>query len=200
MTHDFAAFSVFTCLGCYATFCGMTLSRPISSCGIEIRAATTSADLAAVRQLCWDYRSHLVAVSAEDAELTETFYPVPKYTALIANLETLHARPTGIILLAEHNGMPIGCAMSHALFPDTSEIKRLYVAPQARGLGTARKLVSALTDQARADGFARLVLDTSVNLAPARALYTSMGFSPRGPYQDVPTAALPHLLFYETAL
>lgn len=178
----------------------MTLIPSISSRGIIVRAATASADLAAVRQLCWDYRGHLAAVSAVDAELTETFYPVPKYTALIGTLETIHARPTGIILLAEHGGVPIGCAMSHALFPDTSEIKRLYVTPQARGLGTARKLISALKDQARADGFSRLVLDTSVNLAPAQALYTDMGFAMRGPYQEVPAVALPHLLFFEMAI
>lgn len=165
-----------------------------------IRQATAPEDLAAVRQLCWDYRSHLSSVSAVDAELTETFYPAPKYTALMDTLETLHARPRGIILLAELDGQPVGCGMSHALFPDTSEIKRVYVAPHARGHGIARKLVTALVDQARTDGFDRVVLDTSVSLGPARALYASMGFDERGPYQDIPAAALPHLLFFEATL
>ena len=165
-----------------------------------IRPATTPEDLAAVRQLCWDYRAHLAASSPTDAELTETFYPVPKYTALMDSLETLHARPTGIILLAEHAGAPVACAMSHALFPDTSEIKRLYVAPQARGLGLARALVNALTEQAREDGFARVVLDTSRSLAPARALYAAMGFAERDAYQDIPASALPHLVFFEKPL
>ncbi|WP_372994024.1 GNAT family N-acetyltransferase, partial [Sulfitobacter sp.] len=64
----------------------------------------------------------------------------------------------------------------------------------------ARQLVSALVAQARADGFSRVVLDTSVNLGPARALYASMGFSDRGPYQDIPAEALPHLLFFEAKL
>jgi GNAT superfamily N-acetyltransferase len=165
-----------------------------------IRPATTPTDLVAVRQLCWDYRAELCATSPIDAELTETFYPVPKYTALMENLAQTHARPRGIILLADHAGAPSGCAMSHALSDDTSEIKRLFVTQSARGDGIAAALVTALSVQARADGFTRVVLDTSVNLGPARALYQSLGFKSRGPYQPIPDAALPHLLFFEKTL
>ena len=165
-----------------------------------IRPATTSSDLAAVRQLCWDYRAFLRDVSDVDAHMTETFYPVPKYTDLMDRLDTIHARPQGIILLAELDGAPVGCGMSHALDPATSEIKRLYVKPQARGHGLARKLVGALEAQATKDGFTRMVLDTSVNLTAARALYARLGFAARGPYQETPASALPHLLFFEKAL
>lgn len=165
-----------------------------------IRPAETPADLDAVRALCWDYRATLIATSPVDADITETFYPEPKYRALMDRLANEHARPGGIILLAERAGMPLGCAMSHALLPDTAEIKRVFVAPQGRGLGIARALMHALIDQARSDGFARVVLDTSVNLGPARALYLSLGFRERGPYQDIPPAVLPHLLFFEAAL
>lgn len=165
-----------------------------------IRPATTPDDLADVRQLCWDYRAHLMSVSAVDAQITETFYPAPKYTALMDRLATEHARPTGIILLATLNNKPAGCAMTHALDPQSSEIKRLYVTPEARGQGIARKLITACMAQARDDGFTRILLDTSVTLEPARALYASMGFAQRGPYQDIPAAVLPHLLFFEKPL
>lgn len=165
-----------------------------------IRPATTPQDIAAVRKLCWDYRTHLASVSPIEAKLTETFYPVPKYTALMDDLAAAHARPHGIILLAELDGMPAGCGMTHALDPQTSEIKRLFVSRQARGHGIARALVHALMDQARRDGFTRVVLDTSVNLTPARALYANLGFAARGPYQETPPEALPHLVFFEAAL
>jgi putative acetyltransferase len=176
------------------------------TCGIgqrhmnQIRPATTDADMDAVRQLCWDYRAHLCAVSPIEAGITETFYPVPKYTALMEGLAQTHARPQGIILLASQNGTPAGCGMSHALDATTSEIKRLFVAPQARGHGIAARLMEELTAQARADGFARLVLDTSVNLGPARALYTRLGFQSCPPYQPIPEAVLPHLVFFEKPL
>ncbi|WP_298857057.1 GNAT family N-acetyltransferase [uncultured Sulfitobacter sp.] len=165
-----------------------------------IRPATTPDDLAAVRQLCWDYRTHLNAASPIDAQITETFYPVPKYTALMDTIATEHARPKGIILLATLDNQPVGCAMTHALDAHSAEIKRLYVAPHARGHGIARKLVTACMEQARTDGFTRILLDTSVTLIPARALYTAMGFSQRGPYQNIPADVLPHLVFFEAAL
>lgn len=173
---------------------------PVSPEGLCIAPAISAEDIAAVQQLCWDYRSHLASVSPVEAKLTETFYPIPKYNALMATLETEHSRPQGIMLLAKLNGAPAGCAMSHALDPLSSEIKRLFVAPCARGHGIARKLVEGLMEQAHNDGFTRVLLDTSLNLGPARALYASMGFSERGPYQDIPAEALPHLVFFEAAL
>lgn len=165
-----------------------------------IRPATTPTDLDTVRQLCWDYRTHLSHVSPIDAELVKTFYPTPKYTALMDGLAQAHARPTGIILLAEHSDKPAGCVMTHALDDTSSEIKRLFVTPQARGHGIARKLVTACMDQARSDGFTRILLDTSVTLEPARALYANMSFTERGPYQDIPSGVLQHLVFFEAQL
>lgn len=165
-----------------------------------IRAAITDADLAAVRALCWDYRAHLAAVSDVEATLMETFYPVPDYTALMAGLAQAHARPRGIILLAEREGDIVGCGMTRPLDATSVEIKRLYVAQAARGHGIAAQLMQALMDQARADGYRRALLDTSKNLHPARALYAKLGFAERGPYQDIPATALPHLVFFEARL
>lgn len=165
-----------------------------------IRPATTPEDLAAVRALFWDYRAHLMANSETDAEITRTFYPAPKYTALMDQLAQLHARPRGIILLAELAGRPAGCAMTQPLDATTAEVKRLFVAPHARGHGIARDLMRALEARARDDGFARMVLDTSRNLHAARALYAALGYVARGPYQAIPEQVLPHLLFFEKGL
>lgn len=167
---------------------------------ILIRPATSDADLATIRQMGWDYRAHVAANSAIEAELMETFYPIPKYTVLMDTLATAHARPRGIILLAEQDGVALGCGMTHALDTTTAEIKRLYVTEAGRGHGVASKLMHGLMDQARSDGYRRVVLDTSKNLTPARALYAKLGFAERGPYQDIPATALPHLVFFEAEL
>ncbi len=136
-----------------------------------------------------------------DREITEEFYPTDTYTALMDTLPEIHARPKGIILLArDADGTPLGCGMSYALDAQTSEIKRVFVTDAARGKGVARRLCTALIAQARADGFARIVLDTSKNLHAAQRLYTSLGFSACGPYQPVPDDTLPKLLFFERPL
>ncbi|MGJ8617317.1 MAG: GNAT family N-acetyltransferase [Sulfitobacter sp.] len=165
-----------------------------------IRAATTAADIAAVCDLCWAYRDYLLHSSGTDREITETFYPQDKYQTLMDGLETEHARPHGIILLAELDGVSVGCGMTHAIDQETSEIKRVFVTEAARGKRIADRLCRALMDQARADGYSRMVLDTSKTLISAQRLYERLGFNRRGPYQPVPDHALPHLVFYEVNL
>lgn len=166
-----------------------------------IRPVSQGADIDDVRTLCWAYRDFLLDHTAIDRGITETFYPEPKYTELMANLAQEHARPNGIILLAsDGDGNPVGCGMSHALDEQTSEIKRVFVTDAARGQGLARALCSALIEQARRDGFRRIVLDTSRSLGPAQQLYAALGFAERGPYQPIPEDALPHLMFFEKNL
>ena len=80
-----------------------------------LREATTAEDLSAVRDLCWAYRDFLLNVSGTDADIVNAFYSVSKYTALMDRLAEEHARPQGVILLAEIDGHPVGCGMTHAL-------------------------------------------------------------------------------------
>lgn len=168
---------------------------------VTLHETTTAADLAAVRSLCWAYRDFLLSNTEIDRDITEAFYPVPKYEALMATLPEVHARPRGIILLAKaHDGTPVGCGMTHALDPHTSEIKRVFVTDAARGQGVAAQLCEALIAQARQDGFTRIVLDTSKSLRAAQRLYLRLGFAPCGPYQPIPPEILPELLFFERAL
>jgi putative acetyltransferase len=165
-----------------------------------IRLATTAADLAAVRSLCWDYRDFLLNHSQIDRNITETFYPVDKYLTLMQGLQDEHARPDGAIMLAENEGVAVGCGMIHAIDPQTSEIKRVYVTDAVRGQRIADRLCRALMDQARIDGFSRMVLDTSKSLTSAQRLYERLGFSKCAAYQPIPAHALPHLVFYERSL
>ena len=167
----------------------------------QISPVTSAADLDAVRALCWDYRQVLIDNNPVDLEITERFYPVPKYETLMAGLAQEHARPRGIILLArDAKGLPAGCGMSHALAAHTTEIKRVFVHKSHHGQGIAAQLCTALVDQAREDGFSRVVLGTSTHLPAAKHLYDKLGFARRGPYQPMPEDLLPHLLFFEKSL
>lgn len=167
---------------------------------VTVRAVTGPDDLNAVRRLCWAYRDHLVAHSPEQRDIIELFYPEDTYADLMARLEQEHAPPDGIILLAEQDGMPVGCGMSHRLSPTAVELKRIYVDDRVRGTGLGRALCEGLIAQARKDGYQTVLLDTSRHLHSARALYAALGFHERGPYQPVPDIALPLLCFYEMSL
>lgn len=59
-----------------------------------------------------------------------------------------------------------------------AEIKRMYVTPEARGLGLARRILADLESDARAGGRARMVLETGAKQPEAVALYTSSGYEP----------------------
>jgi putative acetyltransferase len=66
------------------------------------------------------------------------------------------------------------------------EIKSMHTAEAARGRGVGRAMVGHLINVARGRGLHRVSLETGTMAAfgPARALYTSVGFTPCGPFGD----------------
>ncbi|GGQ61066.1 MULTISPECIES: GNAT family N-acetyltransferase [Streptomyces] len=59
-----------------------------------------------------------------------------------------------------------------------AELKRMFVIREVRGRGLARRMLSALEDDARAAGRTRMVLETGTEQPEAIALYTSSGYEP----------------------
>ncbi|QIQ06128.1 GNAT family N-acetyltransferase [Streptomyces liangshanensis] len=59
-----------------------------------------------------------------------------------------------------------------------AEIKRMYVTPEVRGRGLARRVLAALEEDARAAGRTRMVLETGTKQPEALALYASSGYEP----------------------
>ena len=99
------------------------------------------------------------------------------------------APPEGAFLIAYVDGEPVGCAGMVRLDERTGEVKRMYVAPEARGHGLAKHLLASLEDAARAAGYDRMRLDTSAAQPEAQALYESCGYRPIEPYNDNQYAA-----------
>lgn len=100
---------------------------------------------------------------------------------------TQFAPPHGTFLLASIGDRPVACAGLRRHDDDAVEVKRMYVRPGDRGVGHARRLLSALEDWARQRGFRRVVLETGAAQPEAIALYTSAGYLPIegfGHYKD----------------
>jgi len=98
--------------------------------------------------------------------------------ALAAALHDL-APPAGLLLVARLRGEPVGCA-GLIRYPEAPLIKRMWVAPEARGLGLGRRLLGELERLARETGARAIRLDTNRVLSEAIALYRSAG------YREVP--------------
>ncbi|MEM6760230.1 MAG: GNAT family N-acetyltransferase [Pseudomonadota bacterium] len=161
---------------------------------------TISADMPAITQLCWDYRDVLIARAGARRGVVEVAYASEGYAALLTDLPRIHARPLGDILVAEIDGDVLGCAMYYPFSEGVTEMKRVYVDPRARGSGAGRALVQAGIDHARADGYARMVIDTITPLHEAIALYQSLGFAPCAPFYEPDPAFADVLRFFDLSL
>jgi GNAT superfamily N-acetyltransferase len=99
------------------------------------------------------------------------------------------AAPHGTFLVAEESGAAVGCGGVRRLRDGRAEIKRMYVAPAARGRGVARTLLERLEDEARALGCDVARLDTGPKMTPALRLYRSAGYREIADYNGNPHAA-----------
>lgn len=93
--------------------------------------------------------------------------------------------PRGLLLVATLRSAPVGCGALRFHADATSELKRLWVAPAARGLGVGRRLMGEL--EARAARHGDVVrLDTNGALTEAIALYRSSGYTEVPRFNDDP--------------
>lgn len=107
------------------------------------------------------------------------------------SLPGLYAPPGGELLLAKRGDHVLGCiALKPLAPPRIAEFKRLYVRPQARGLGVGKALVAAALNAAETLGYGEIKLDTLPHLKEAITLYKSYGFAPIALYGNHPYPGL----------
>lgn len=87
------------------------------------------------------------------------------------------AEGRGAFLVAYVGRQPVGCGAVRRTDPKEAEIKRMYVAPSARGCGVGKRIVTELETIARELGVSRLVLETGPRQLEAIALYQRAGFA-----------------------
>ena len=129
------------------------------------------------------------------AELEAHLQPLyPQESRHGYNVEKLLAEHVAFFVV-RHDDTPAGCGGVQLFGTDYGEIKRMYVAPQYRGLGLARRLLDRLEEYARRHGVFTLRLETGIHQHDAIRLYEGMGFRrvpPFGDYREDPLSR-----FYE---
>jgi len=92
------------------------------------------------------------------------------------------------LLVAHLREEPIGCGAVKFHENTPGEIKRMWVAPRARGLGLGRRLLEALERSAREAGVTVLHLETNRTLIEAIQLYRDCGYQEVEAFNDEPYA------------
>jgi DNA-binding MarR family transcriptional regulator/GNAT superfamily N-acetyltransferase len=96
--------------------------------------------------------------------------------------------PAGRFLIAYLRGEPVGCGAVKHHPGAPSEIKRMWVAESARGLGVGRRLLNELERWAIRSGASTARLETNRALVEAIALYRSARYVEVPPFNDEPFA------------
>jgi GNAT superfamily N-acetyltransferase len=99
------------------------------------------------------------------------------------------APPSGGFVVAYGDGRPVGCGGVKRLDESCAEIKRLYIAPEARRSGVARLILGRLERLAGDLGHGAVRLDTGERQPGALALFRSAGYRQIADYNRNPFAS-----------
>lgn len=150
--------------------------------GLTIEPAETAEDIGKAKALILAYNRFLpVDLRFQDFEEEMRTFPAVY----------------GRVLVAKSGEAVVGCVCLKKLNDTACEMKRLFVAPEARGSGIGRGLAERIIAEAKTLGFAEIKLDTLERLKAAGALYRSLGFEPIAPYNDNPE---PDVVYYAKEL
>lgn len=166
----------------------------------KITIAATDDDYAAFGMLVREYWQWL---RVRYGDLPGFIDAIGGHQALDAELDSLSSKygpPAGKALLARRGNSVVGGVAYRDLANGACEMKRLFVPDRFQGQGTGRRLCQALLDEATADGYEVMRLDTGVQNEEAVSMYESLGFRECAPYLDYPADLLVHLRFMEKGL
>jgi len=121
-----------------------------------------------------------VLLAALDEFLAEHYPP----DAIFGLHEDDHDPAHMVFLVARMNDAPVACGAIRSLDAATAEVKRMYVMPQHRGAGIARRLLGELETIAMSRRHTILRLETGNRSPAALELYRSSGFHEIAPYGE----------------
>jgi GNAT superfamily N-acetyltransferase/DNA-binding MarR family transcriptional regulator len=128
------------------------------------------------------------AVQAYAAELSQRFEDGFDPARGISATDDEVSPPAGLFLLATLHSEPVGCGVLKFHRDAPAHIKRMWVAPDVRGLGLGRRLLAELEAQAAAHGVRTLRLETNRVLSEAISLYRTAGYREVAAFNDEPYA------------
>jgi len=111
-------------------------------------------------------------IAASDEHLASLYPPESNHALDIASL----GRPDVTFFVARLDGKAVGCGAISRRKKEYAEIKRMFVARDARGTGVGRRVLRTLEAAAFEQGYRVLRLETGISQPEAIGLYRSAGF------------------------
>lgn len=141
----------------------------------------------------------VAALAALDAYLASLYPPDANHILSVAEL----LAPEVGFFVARDGGVVVGtgavrCCVADGGGEPYGEVKRMYVAPQARGRRIGRRLLEVLEGHLLGEGLALARLETGADQTEAVRLYERSGYRRRGAFGGYPDNGLS--LFYEKRL
>jgi putative acetyltransferase len=84
--------------------------------------------------------------------------------------------PNFTFVIARIDGTAAGCGALRGLEPEIGEVKRMFVLPDFRGRGIARRILEVLESRARELQYTSVCLETGIGQPEAIGLYKSAGY------------------------
>jgi len=134
-------------------------------------------------------------IAALDDELSGLYEP--QFNHFVSG-EGLAKEGIKFFVARDDDGKALGCAALRP-YDGFREIKRMFVVPQARGRGVAKRLLDAIHEAARADGHGFVKLETGDRQKAAIQLYETAGYKRCAAFGDYPDDS-PHNFCYEIRL
>lgn len=125
-----------------------------------------------IRTLFTEYTEYLIENDGKFKEYLE----IQKYDDEIEHLESKYGLPYGRLYIAYYENKVAGCIAMRKLNDAECEMKRLYVKPEFRNKGIAKRLVEKIISDAKEIGYSNMLLDTLPFLQTAIKMYNKMGF------------------------
>lgn len=144
----------------------------------------------------------LVTIAVEDARAADAQWCIQQYflelaarfeggfdpgRSISASVQEI-TPPAGLFVLARLRGRPIGCGALKFHGDAPTELKRMWVARDVRGLGVGRRLLTELERLASEAGTRLIRLETNRSLTEAIRLYRDHGYREVERFNDEPYA------------
>src|SRR4029077_9152097 len=105
---------------------------------LDIRLAESERDLDDVRRLFHSFLAWHRERHTEDLALIDAYFDDAEWERELSVLPGVYDPPDGALLIAREAGVALGCVAVKRLDGDSCEMKRMFVAPMARGGGGGR--------------------------------------------------------------